>query len=130
MQPIRIPFKPSPSQLNRSIIERDILTWNFRSSRGLYCRVTNKHKHECHPGTRPKDEATINWLNHEYMMLDNIAKKEFGRRFTQTKDYKKGNLKEDEVEDLIEWLTTEISKCSHFCRTYSTYTPKWSDSSA
>lgn len=64
------------------------------------------------------------------MVLDDISKEEFKRQFTQIKDYQNRKLSEDKVEDLIEWLTTEITKCSHFCRTYSTYTPKWSDSSA
>jgi hypothetical protein len=109
-------YKAPPSWLDRSEIER---IFEVSTSKGLHNRVTTQHKKECHPDTPPWNAIK---LNPAYSALDEAAKETFRRRCAQVKKLKKQKEPSvEEVDDLVGWLRTEISKPSYLCTIYSTY---------
>jgi len=119
-KPLRKAGCEATSQLDVCRIKRDILNGGLSTHRGLHNRVVTKHMKECHPDAGLGDTTTIERLNDEYSAIDRTAKEELRGRFGHVKEHKKLSTKE--VDDLIGWLAAEISKPSHFCKKYNTYT--------
>jgi hypothetical protein len=123
MQFTKTSLKPPPSQPDGEKIKSDFLNYKFQTFRTFFSRVASKHKRECHPGTHPEDKHIFKWLDDEYKARNDAKIDEYKRRNGQIKDYRRNKLSEVEVKALTEWLTTEISTCSRFCRRNSTYAP-------
>jgi hypothetical protein len=108
------------SQLDTCEIKREILNGGLSTYRGLHNRVVTKHMKECHPDADLGNTTTLERLNDEYSAINRTAKEELRCKFGQVKEHKKLSIME--VDDLIGWLAAEISKPSHFCKKYDTYT--------